>query len=113
VVAEVSRLPGRTSRLTELASLVSAPVARTREHRLVNYHTLTVLSFRATARALPLAQELSMQSLLMNNTAVPAQEAHSGCPLPSALTRAALREPRECAGQETERSSWLRSSLLP
>lgn len=54
-----------------------------------------------------------MQSLLMNNTAVPAQEAHSGCPLPSALTRAALREPRECAGQETERSSWLRSSLLP
>lgn len=92
-MAEVSRLPGRTSRLMELASLVSAPVARTREHWLANYHIfLTIPSFRATSSV------LSMHGLLMNNIATLTQEAHSSCPLPSALTGAALRELREFAG---------------
>lgn len=52
-----------------------------------------------------------MHGLLMNNIATLAQEAHSSCPLPSALTRAALVEPREFAGQEREEQLAVHFSL--
>lgn len=49
-----------------------------------------------------------MQSPLMNNKVALPQEAHSSCPLPSALIESRESEGWKRAG---ERSSWLDTSL--